>query len=324
MALKGVNLGGWLVLEQWMTPTLFKGTPARDEYTFMQTPGAAAKLQQHRQTFITEQDFAWIADNGLGAVRIPVGYWVITPDGPYIEGLQHLDWAYKVAEKYQLKVLLDLHGAPGSQNGHDHSGRRGRADWYTSKANQQRTIAALQALQQRYSTSPSYWGIELLNEPKFGLLQLKLRRFYRTAAKALPGSTRIVFHDAFTPRLLNGALRRDQRASIDIHLYHMTSWVAKFISAETFVYLSDWLYTRLLRRVSRTQPAIIGEWSVVLSGKKLRGASKATADRLMRQYAQSQLNAYNTYAQAWFYWSYKTEKPGAWSYRTMVERGWIK
>lgn len=34
--IKGVNLGGWLLLERWMSPSLFAGTDAVDEYTLMQ------------------------------------------------------------------------------------------------------------------------------------------------------------------------------------------------------------------------------------------------------------------------------------------------
>ena len=41
-----------------MTPSMFAGTDARDEYTFMGTPGAAAKLRRHHETFITDDDFA--------------------------------------------------------------------------------------------------------------------------------------------------------------------------------------------------------------------------------------------------------------------------
>ena len=32
--LRGVNLGGWLVLEKWMTPSLFEGLSATDETTW--------------------------------------------------------------------------------------------------------------------------------------------------------------------------------------------------------------------------------------------------------------------------------------------------
>ena len=60
--LRGVNLGGWLVLERWMTPRLFAGTDAKDEYSFMQTPDAKEKINKHRDTFITEDDFRWLAE----------------------------------------------------------------------------------------------------------------------------------------------------------------------------------------------------------------------------------------------------------------------
>ncbi len=34
MFIKGVNLGNWLVLEKWMSPSLFAGTDAADEGWF--------------------------------------------------------------------------------------------------------------------------------------------------------------------------------------------------------------------------------------------------------------------------------------------------
>ncbi len=39
-----------------------------------------------------------------------------------------LQWADEIG----LKILLDLHGAPGSQNGFDNSGRRGDVHWYAN------------------------------------------------------------------------------------------------------------------------------------------------------------------------------------------------
>jgi len=40
-----------------------------------------------------------------------------------------LQWADEIG----LKILLDLHGAPGSQNGFDNSGRRGDVHWYVNE-----------------------------------------------------------------------------------------------------------------------------------------------------------------------------------------------
>lgn len=322
--LRGVNLGGWLVLEKWMTPGLFAGIDAVDEYTFMQTSGAREKLQHHRNTFITESDFLWLAEHGMNAIRLPVGYWIIAPDGDYVEGISYVDWVFDMAQKYNLQVLLDLHGAPGSQNGRDHSGRVGRARWFNDKTYRARTIAVLEALHGRYKTHEKYWGIELLNEPPIGLFHVTLRRFYNAVAARLGGDVRIVFHDAFFPRLLSGALRRDARAVMDIHLYHMASVVARVLSAEQFVSLCGAMYRRMLRRVSRTQPVITDEWSGVLRGKSMRGKSHAQKEALTQQFIDVQLAVYETYASGWFYWNYKTEHPGTWHFRSMVESGTLK
>ena len=74
---RGVNLGGWFVVEPWMTPALFAGTSAVDEHTLMETPDGPELIRRHRETFITEADFAWIAEHGLSLVRLPVGHWTL-------------------------------------------------------------------------------------------------------------------------------------------------------------------------------------------------------------------------------------------------------
>lgn len=322
--LRGVNLGGWLVLERWMTPSLFEGTDAADEWSFMKTNDAVKRLRRHRDTFITEEDFIWIAKNGFNAIRLPVGYWIIRPEEPYIEGITYVDWAFRMAEKYKLSVLLDLHGAPESQNGHDHSGRSGAADWFHSEGARVKTIEILQQLHERYKDSPSYWGLQLLNEPKIGVFHRTLRSFYRQAASVIDGDKYIVFHDAFTPRLLSGVLKNNSRSVMDIHFYHMTSFVARFMSAKRFIAICRWMYGRTLRYVSKKQPVIIGEWSIVLKGDKLEKYTAQEARELMRVFGQTQLEIYEMYCEGWFYWSYKTENPDIWNARSLVEDGALR
>jgi aryl-phospho-beta-D-glucosidase BglC (GH1 family) len=75
MFIKGVNLGNWLVLEKWMSPHLFDGTTAEDEYylpTQLSKEVYEARMLIHRSEYITERDFAKIASIGLTHVRIPV------------------------------------------------------------------------------------------------------------------------------------------------------------------------------------------------------------------------------------------------------------
>lgn len=67
---RGVNIGGWLVAEPWITPSLFDNTGNSaiiDEWTFglyQDYDTAHSALQNHWDTFYTESDFAAIAAAG--------------------------------------------------------------------------------------------------------------------------------------------------------------------------------------------------------------------------------------------------------------------
>lgn len=179
---RGVNLGGWLSLEPFITPSLFNYDPKLgiiDEYTLCQHLGAdAAKstLEQHYATFVTEQTFIDIASAGLDHVRIPFSYWAVVtyPDDPYVF---RTSWRYLLrgiewARKHGLRINLDLHGLPGSQNGWNHSGRQGAIGWLNGtdgSTNAQRSLDVHNQLsqffaQERYQNIISFYG--LANEPK--------------------------------------------------------------------------------------------------------------------------------------------------------------
>jgi glucan 1,3-beta-glucosidase len=178
-----VNLGGWLVLEKWMTPSLFAGLNAEDETTWCVERGAAAEsvLQQHWNSFIGRNDFAWLAQIGVNAVRIPVGHWLFGPDYPYHRayggvrypyvtgGLEVLDRAFAWAEEFGLWVILDLHAAPGCQNGFDNGGIKDVCEWHTRPEYMDYALTVLERLAQRYHRQPALHGIEVLNEPRWDI-----------------------------------------------------------------------------------------------------------------------------------------------------------
>ncbi|KAF8335349.1 glycoside hydrolase family 5 protein [Cantharellus anzutake] len=175
---RGVNIGGWLVLEPWITPSLFDNTGNNnivDEWTFcslQDRPAAATTLLNHWNTFYTESDFAAIAAAGLNHVRVPIGYWAFDTSGgePFINGqypylLRAVGWA----RNHGLFVIIDLHGVPGSQqNGFDNSGRRGLVNWPNQQSNIDRTNAMIKALAAEFSQA-SYANvvsaIQPINEP---------------------------------------------------------------------------------------------------------------------------------------------------------------
>ena len=117
---RGVNLGGWFVLEPWITPSMFSdwadNQQVKDEYSLCAALGpqeASNRLQSHWNSWITQSDFQQIAGIGLNHVRIPIGYWALNPlqGDPYVQGqLDVLDQAVGWASDAGLKVMLDLHG----------------------------------------------------------------------------------------------------------------------------------------------------------------------------------------------------------------------
>jgi glucan 1,3-beta-glucosidase len=179
---RGVNVGGWLSLEPFITPSLFN-YDARygvvDEYTLTTHLGSRKTrevLENHYATFVTESTFKEIRDAGLDHVRIPYSYWAVEvyEDDPY---LFRVSWRYLLrgiewCRKYGLRVKLDPHGIPGSQNGWNHSGRLGAINWLngTSGAeNRKRSLEFHDKIskffaQDRYKNIIAFYG--LANEPK--------------------------------------------------------------------------------------------------------------------------------------------------------------
>lgn len=102
-----------------------------------------------------------------------IGYWSIpitssdtnytTSADPYIPGawpylLRALGWA----KEHGLHVIIDLHGAPGSQNGYDNSGQRGAAGWAQGN-NVARTVDIVKFIAGQIGGMIDVF--ELLNEP---------------------------------------------------------------------------------------------------------------------------------------------------------------
>lgn len=326
----GVNLGGWLVLEKWMTPTLFKGTDAADEQSFMQEKIAARRIKRHRDTFITEADFAWLADHGVTAVRIPVGYWLFGDYPPYRPCVNYLDWTVDMAEKYNLSVVIELHRAPGSQDGHDNSRNNNKVGWFSNKTYQNQTLDVLEKIAKRYGQRQAVWGIGLLNEPKITTPKrfFTLRQFYQHAYDRLtphmrPGAA-VIFSDGFLPRLMSGAVyaNKTHPAVMDVHLYQ---FMEPFDGWRTLGgHLRRAATRRLLIWFLRLrQPIIIGEWSAVISGKKMRSVPQEEQRKFEPRYIARQQSAYK-HAAGQFYWTYKTEGRGVWNFRSLVEDGALK
>ena len=70
----GVNLGSWFVLEPWISSSVFRNAvaPGRSDMDVARGTDAKAVLEQHWDSWIQDEDWAWIKERGFNSVRIPV------------------------------------------------------------------------------------------------------------------------------------------------------------------------------------------------------------------------------------------------------------
>ena len=143
-AIVGTNIGGWQVLEPWITPSLFYRFLGKtksegvgmDSYTFCESLGPVEGnrvMRSHWDSWVTEEHIKGLAEREVEIVRLPVGDWTLMPYGPYagcMDGAaEKIDWFFDMCHKYGIKVLLDIHAMKGSQNGFDNSGQSLNLEW---------------------------------------------------------------------------------------------------------------------------------------------------------------------------------------------------
>jgi len=169
-----------------MYPEWWKTTgvdPWRGEMQFVGALGkekALELLEKHWDTWVTKDDLKTLKKAGIKHLRVPVGYWIMgdewiedgetyLPGGyPYL--LRLLGWCKELG----LEVIIDLHGAAGSQNGHDNSGFQGgnAAIKWDQPENLKRTTDVLVAMAKNFTevnkqagTKDTVLGLCILNEP---------------------------------------------------------------------------------------------------------------------------------------------------------------
>lgn len=175
--LRGVNVGGWFVQELWMCPT--KETRiVKDQKTIESTlvqrfgeEKANELLNVYYDNFWTAQDFDNCQQMGLNCLRLPIWYYNIVDKNGEVrqDAFDRMDWFVSEAGKRGIYVIIDMHGAPGSQNDKDHSGdiSSNKGLWQGTDAmyNQNLYITIWKLIAQHYNGNPTVAGYDLLNEP---------------------------------------------------------------------------------------------------------------------------------------------------------------
>lgn len=235
-SLRGINLGGWLMPEGYIMHAPNRGYRYL-RAKFIKTLGEdafRAYEKAFRSAFIVEEDFRRIVALGANSVRLPFHYALIETS-PYVyshEGLGYLDKAIAWAKKYGIRVILDMHAAPGAQNHDWHSDSDGEARFWTSKTYQHRACALWAFLAERYKNEEAVAGYDLLNETVLGDAR-PLNAYYHAAIKAIRAVDRqhIIFvegnHWAQDIACLDDF--NDDNLVLGIHFYEPLEFTFNFI-----------------------------------------------------------------------------------------------
>lgn len=336
--LKGVNLGGWLMMEGYMFGG--RNTPEHEfKAEFEKALGSNELndfLKTFRDTFIQENDIKIIKSWGANCVRIPFNYRLIEfEDRPYSfneEGLSYLDRAVKWCEKYGLYCILDLHAAPGSQNGAWHSDSYGKAELFTNEQNKDRYLRLWFFLADRYRECSNVAGYDVLNEPDVAFLEEpKVRELYEavTAEIRSTDTKHIIFLEGnmWAQRLEFLGKPKDKNTAYSIHAYAPLDFTHNFEIGLAYpgeAYGIMWDENRF-DMMAKAYDDLAGKAGVPLYlgefGVNARGGNYGEDE-----WVRDMLKCCEKYGMSWTYWTYKTIANYAYPdglYRYLVNPAWV-
>ncbi|XP_016501953.1 putative glucan 1,3-beta-glucosidase A isoform X2 [Nicotiana tabacum] len=287
-------------------------------------------MREHWKTFIVEEDFKFIASNGLNAVRIPVGWWIAsdpTPPKPYVGGSLHaLDNAFLWAKKYGLKVIIDLHAAPGSQNPWEHSANRdGTIEWGKTDDTIQQTVAVIDFLTARYAKNPSLYAVELINEPLAPEVSFEMvKKYYEAGYNAVrkhSSDAYVVMSNRLgsaDPTELLPFASGLKGSVIDVHYYNLFSDMFNDMTVQQNL---DFVFTNRSAQLNTVTQSngpltLVGEW---VAEWQVRDATKED----YQKFAKAQLEVFGRATFGWAYWTLKNVN-NHWSLEWMIKNGYIK
>ncbi len=174
--LRGVNLGGWFIMEKWMSPLTSDSEP--DTYTVMQTldnrfgvSEEESLMKTYQQSWITTQDLDNIAAMGFNVIRVPVWYGQfyylnnISNSGWRPDAFNELDWVVQQAAQRGIYTIIDMHGVVGGQSTSDDTGYANQNQYWSNSNDQGNTNWMWWQIANHYNGNSDVAGYDIMNEP---------------------------------------------------------------------------------------------------------------------------------------------------------------
>ena len=308
--LKGVNFGGWLLMEGYILHSLNLAEQVFKK-EFLQKLGVDALQdfeKSFRDNFICKEDVVRVKKLGANCIRVPFNYRLIEKK-PYeydLDGLKYLDSILKWAKELGVWIILDLHAACGAQNNDWHSDSLGPADLWNKKSCQNRTIALWKFLANRYKNREELAGYDILNEAVLKDTKL-LNDFYRRVIAGIreEDKNHIIFVEgnnwAQDIECLDDF--EDDNLVLSVHFYNPLEFTFNLIPQMHYakgmfkgmkIVLDG--YVKYAKKVQR--PIFVGEFGVN-AREGYYGEDK---------WLKEVLKYFNTAGFHWTYWTYKAIK----------------
>ena len=309
VTLRGCNLGNWLLIEAWML-----GWEIEDQETLIQVLTDRFGIREadrlmtiYRDGFVTQRDFSLIKSFGFNVVRLPFdSRLLIDAQGKLLpNAFKYLDRGLEMAEKAGVYVILDMHGAPGSQSKMDHTGKRDQNKLWGSSQRQDQIVELWRTISQRYKNRSVVAAYDILNEP-YGDYQTDMRPALRkliprcyNAIRATGDNTIVIFPNALGAGItFYGDLKSQgfKQLAFTDHYYAGLYGSPSTLQSHAGVFARTMPEAQTYLK-SNDAAMLIGEFNVVLE--------KAGGDAVMRRY-------FDDFARrGWMatMWSYKLLKP---------------
>ena len=314
VVLRGTNFGGWLVQERWMCPTEQTDTLSTDMmlYSRFGKERAEELISAYQDSWITEEDFKTVKELGLNVVRVPFTYmnvyYHLSDEGELLspseftlreDPFERLDFALEMCKKYGLYLILDLHGAVGSQNGSDHSGDTSRTNLYADtalgEAYREKTAELWALVAEHFAGESNVAGYDLLNEPTraSGATQWDYYDVLYKAVREADPDHMIFIEATWEPNNLPSP--EDYGWENVVYEYHHYNWDYNNQSNKSF-----YTFKKLLGNTHKV-PVLIGEFNAW--GDSRRSTGKR--DQTDLEANAGVLEFYNGEGWHWTTWTYK-------------------
>jgi len=319
--LRGAGLGGWMTMENFITG--YPGCEFQIRDALAEVLGKQKSeffFDKFLEHFFAEPDAAFFKSLGLNCIRIAINYRHFEDDmSPRVlkpEGFKHLDRVVAACAKHGIYTILDMHTAPGGQNGgwHSDSGTHISSFWI-HKDFQDRLVWLWTEIARHYKDEKWIAGYNPMNEPAdsqhTGLITF-YDRVYAAFESVDPNHMLFLDGNTFASdftRFPDDAGTRWPNAAYAIHDYSLFGFPK---SPEVYV-RSDDQRRRMHRSYEKKREWLDerglcvwnGEWGPVYARKEYDGEATDEINERRYMVLNDQLEMYHNDKLSWSIWLYK-------------------